>query len=65
MKILVLASGPDVDAIVATLPSKGTPVGTEVDPHLMRLLSGLTPREREVARLVAQGLSNNEIAAAW
>lgn len=33
-------------------------------PHAMRAADGLTPREREVAELVARGLTNPQIARA-
>lgn len=41
----------------------GTPIGTDTQTAAASALKLLTPREREIAAAIAQGLSNAEIAA--
>ena len=38
---------------------------TEANPDLQRAIDNLTPRERDVLRLLATGASNPEIALSW
>jgi DNA-binding CsgD family transcriptional regulator/tetratricopeptide (TPR) repeat protein len=53
--------GAFLDRALATLPRTSPSVARRVE---FRQLGGLSPREREVAQLVAQGRSNREIAEA-
>jgi DNA-binding CsgD family transcriptional regulator len=52
------------EAAIAEAMASPEPVGDPADPQVDRYLDGLTPREREVASLVAQGLTNRQIGAA-
>lgn len=52
----------EVAAAVATLRELGASVPVDVGPEGARLGSALTPREREVLLLVADGLTNRQIA---
>lgn len=50
-------------AFLGALPLAGVPQPAERDEPAITLLEPLTPREAEVLRLIASGLSNREIAA--
>ncbi|MGL3151203.1 response regulator [Microbacterium sp. A82] len=58
----------DFDRAMRTVADGGTVIDPEVTRHLLRTgssgpLDALTPREREVLALMAEGASNSEIAA--
>lgn len=58
----------DFDRALRTVAAGGVVIDPEVTQHLLRAnqtgdVDALTPREREVLALMAQGASNNEIAA--
>lgn len=53
---------PDVATRIATM--MGPSDAATVDPEVQRAIDGLTPRERDVLRLLATGASNPDIAAA-
>lgn len=58
----------DFDRAVHTVAAGGTVIDPEVTRHLLRIgnsgpLDALTPRERQVLALMAEGASNGEIAS--
>lgn len=58
----------DFDRALRTVAGGGTVIDPEVTRHLLRAgssgpMDGLTPREREVLALMAEGASNGEIAS--